>query len=79
MPHSLQATLLRVLETGTFSRVGGETEMPLDIRVLASTNRDAKEAVKAGAFDLLQKPVDPYELEQEIARTLHGGAVRTTP
>jgi DNA-binding NtrC family response regulator len=73
MPHSLQATLLRVLETGTFSRVGGETEMPLDIRVLASTNRDAKEAVKAGALreDLYYRlsefviPVPPLRVRED--------------
>jgi len=50
MPLPLQATLLRILETGSVARVGGEAEMPLDIRVVASTNRDVLECVKAGTF-----------------------------
>jgi transcriptional regulator with PAS, ATPase and Fis domain len=50
MPLTLQATLLRILETGSFARVGGEGEIPLDIRVVASTNRDPLEAVREGAL-----------------------------
>jgi transcriptional regulator with PAS, ATPase and Fis domain len=50
MPLALQATLLRILETGSFARVGGESEIPLDIRVVASTNRDPLEAVREGAL-----------------------------
>ena len=50
MPLPLQATLLRILETGSVARVGGESETPFDIRVLASTNRDPHAAVKEGRF-----------------------------
>jgi two-component system, NtrC family, response regulator AtoC len=50
MPLPLQATMLRILETGSFVRVGGETEVPFDLRVIASTNRDPQEAVREGAF-----------------------------
>jgi two-component system response regulator AtoC len=48
MPMELQVKLLRVLETGTFTRTGGETPLPVDIRFLAATNRQPEEAVKQG-------------------------------
>ena len=44
----LQVKLLRVLESGTFTRTGGETPLPVDIRFLAATNRPPKEAIKEG-------------------------------
>ena len=47
MPLELQTRLLRVLETGRFYRVGGATEIRTDIRVLAATNHDIAEAVRA--------------------------------
>ena len=48
MPLEMQARLLRVLETKRVRRVGGETEIPVDVRVLAATNRVPVEAVEAG-------------------------------
>jgi DNA-binding NtrC family response regulator len=48
MPIELQVKLLRVLETGTFSRVGGEDSISVDVRILASTNRSAQDAVEQG-------------------------------
>ena len=48
MPAELQAQLLRVLETGRFLRVGGETPISANVRVIAATNRDPQEAVKEG-------------------------------
>src|SRR5437867_8239649 len=39
---SLQAKLLRVLEEGAFRRVGGLKDLPLDVRVIAASNRDLK-------------------------------------
>ena len=50
MPLSMQAKLLRVLEEKVFLRLGGTEEIPVDVRILAATNRDLKEEVKAGAF-----------------------------
>jgi len=47
---SLQAKLLRVLQQREMERVGGNTTIPLDIRVLAATNRDIEDAVKEGTF-----------------------------
>jgi two-component system, NtrC family, response regulator AtoC len=49
---SLQAKLLRVLEEGTFRRVGGLKDLPLDVRVLAASNRDLKTESEAGRFRL---------------------------
>jgi DNA-binding NtrC family response regulator len=48
MPAELQAKLLRVLETGTVLRVGASDAIPVDVRVIAATNRDPLKAVKDG-------------------------------
>jgi DNA-binding NtrC family response regulator len=57
MPVSLQAKLLRVLEDRKIRRLGGTGETPVDVRVLAATNRDPAEAVEEGSFreDLLYR------------------------
>jgi two-component system response regulator AtoC len=49
---ALQAKLLRVLETGTFRRLGGVTERHSECRVVASTNRNLLDAVQQGLFRL---------------------------
>ena len=49
---SLQAKLLRVLEEGAFRRVGGLKDIPMDVRVLAASNRDLKADSEAGSFRL---------------------------
>jgi DNA-binding NtrC family response regulator len=46
----LQAKLLRVLEEGMFRRVGGLKDIPLDVRVVAASNRDLKTEGEAGRF-----------------------------
>jgi len=48
MPMELQAKLLRVLETSAVLRVGGSDSVPVDVRVIAATNRDAARAVRDG-------------------------------
>jgi DNA-binding NtrC family response regulator len=48
----LQAKLLRVLEEGSFRRVGGLKDLPLDVRVIAASNRDLKSESEAGRFRL---------------------------
>src|SRR5262249_62119033 len=48
----LQAKLLRVLEEGSFRRVGGLKDLPLDLRVVAASNRDLKREGEAGKFRL---------------------------
>ncbi len=47
---SLQVKLLRVLETRTFERVGGEEAITVDIRLVAATNRDLEAWVREGKF-----------------------------
>lgn len=49
---ALQAKLLRVLEEGAFRRVGGLKDIPLDVRVIAASNRDLKTESEAGRFRL---------------------------
>jgi two-component system, NtrC family, response regulator AtoC len=49
---SLQAKLLRVLEEGSFRRVGGLKDVPLDVRIVVATNRDLKTESEAGRFRL---------------------------
>jgi two-component system response regulator FlrC len=50
MPLGLQAKLLRVLQEREVERIGGRTPVPLDVRVLATTNRRLREDVSAGRF-----------------------------
>jgi two-component system response regulator AtoC len=50
LPLPLQAKLLRVLEERTIRRVGSAATIPIDVRVMAATNRNLKEAVARGEF-----------------------------
>ena len=50
MQWVLQAKLLRVLQERQIHRVGGTTDIPVDIRVLTATNQDLEAAVEAGTF-----------------------------
>ena len=50
IPLMLQAKLLRVLEEQSFRRLGGLKDIKLDLRVVAATNKNLREAVKEGAF-----------------------------
>ncbi|MGH8261755.1 MAG: sigma 54-interacting transcriptional regulator, partial [Steroidobacteraceae bacterium] len=50
MPLGLQAKLLRVLQEREVERLGGRGPVPLDVRVLATTNRRLREEVSAGRF-----------------------------
>ncbi len=50
MPMGLQAKLLRVLQEREVERVGGKRPVPLNIRIVATSNRDMGEAVAKGAF-----------------------------
>jgi len=45
-----QVRLLRVLQDGSFQRVGGQHTLIVDVRVIAATNRDLREMVSSGAF-----------------------------
>ncbi len=50
IPLMLQAKMLRVLEEQSFRRLGGLKDIKLDLRVIAATNKNLREAVKEGAF-----------------------------
>src|SRR5882724_9702397 len=50
MSRPLQAKLLRFLEDGTFTRVGGNQELKVDVRLLAATNRNIVEAIQQNQF-----------------------------
>jgi two-component system response regulator FlrC len=50
MPLTLQAKLLRVLQEREVERLGGQHAIALDIRIIASTNRDLRQAVELGHF-----------------------------
>ncbi|MCA9623057.1 MAG: sigma-54-dependent Fis family transcriptional regulator, partial [Myxococcales bacterium] len=50
MDLSAQAKVLRVLQSGEMSRVGSESVLTVDVRVLAATNKDLEAAVAAGTF-----------------------------
>jgi transcriptional regulator with PAS, ATPase and Fis domain len=50
MAAGLQAKLLRVLEDGHYRRVGGTAELFADVRVVAATNRELEDEIKAGRF-----------------------------
>lgn len=50
MPLDLQTTLLRVLETKTITRLGGNETIPVDVRIIAATNKDLRAEVVRGNF-----------------------------
>ncbi|RJQ13797.1 MAG: sigma-54-dependent Fis family transcriptional regulator [Nitrospiraceae bacterium] len=50
MPMNLQAKLLRVIEGGTFRRVGGISDIKVDVRVISATNKDLKDLIEKGLF-----------------------------
>ncbi len=50
MPLSLQAKLLRFLDSGEFRRVGGNKNLKVDVRVIAATNKNLEEAIRNGSF-----------------------------
>jgi len=89
MPLSLQAKLLRVLQEREVERVGGKKPVALDIRIVATSNRDMAEAVARGVFRedlyyrlnvfplpipaLRQRPADIVPLARHFL-AVHGGA-----
>lgn len=43
MPLEMQVTLLRVLQEGCITRIGGKNTIPINVRIIAATNKDLKE------------------------------------
>src|SRR5207237_2104610 len=50
IPPSTQVKMLRVLEERRLTRVGGTTQIPINVRVVAATNRPLRESVEEGRF-----------------------------
>jgi len=50
LPHAVQTKLLRVLQDGSFERLGGTHTVTVDARIIAATNRNIQEDVKSGRF-----------------------------
>ncbi len=50
MPTSLQSKFLRAIENGTFRRVGGISDITVNTRIIAATNKNLQDAVATGAF-----------------------------
>jgi transcriptional regulator of acetoin/glycerol metabolism len=50
MPLDMQVSLLRVIEEGVISRIGGCKQIPLNVRIISATNKDLKEEVGKGRF-----------------------------
>jgi two-component system, NtrC family, response regulator HydG len=72
MPLELQAKLLRVLEVGVVTRLGGEKALKVDVRIIAATNRNLDARVAEGKFrgDLLYRlKVFPIDLPPLRERT----------
>jgi DNA-binding NtrC family response regulator len=67
MPQSLQVYLLRVIETQSLTRIGGTREIPVDVRLIAATNREPRTCVEAGM------------LRQDLYYRLSGYRIHTAP
>ena len=50
MPLEFQAVLLRVLQENSITRIGGEKLIPVDVRIIAATNKNLEEEIKLGNF-----------------------------
>jgi transcriptional regulator with GAF, ATPase, and Fis domain len=50
LPKQAQVRLLRILQDGSFERVGGQKPLHVDVRIVAATHRDLKAMVETGAF-----------------------------
>ena len=84
IPRSLQAKLLHVLQDLQFSRVGGREPIRVDVRVIATTNRDLEAAMRAGDFredlyyrlNVLEIGVPPLRERREAIEGLAGFFLR---
>ncbi len=74
MPLSLQAKLLRFLQERTVERIGGRTEIPVDVRVICATNKNLKLAMSTNAFrDDLYYRIAEITIEIPPLREREGG------
>ena len=72
MPTDLQAKLLRVIQEGAVTPVGGVSEVPVDVRIISATHQDLERLIQSGSFreDLYYRlNVLPVTVESLAART----------
>jgi two-component system, NtrC family, response regulator len=76
LPHSLQAKLLRFLQQRTIERLGGRSEIPVDVRVVCATHQDLKTQIAEGRFreDLFYRLAE-IVVDIPPLRQRHGDAV----
>jgi two-component system NtrC family response regulator len=76
LPHTLQAKLLRFLQERTVERLGGRSEIPVDVRVLGATHQDLKALIAQGRFreDLYYRLAE-IVIQIPPLRARHGDAV----
>jgi two-component system response regulator FlrC len=95
MSPELQSRLLRVLETQSFTRLGSSTTVEVDVRLVAATNRDLRQAVRERTFredlyyrlsvfpihmpTLRARPGDVLPLARHFVREISGRDVEITP
>jgi two-component system, NtrC family, response regulator len=76
MPLALQAKLLRFLQERVVERIGGRTEIPVDVRVVCATNQNLADLIKAGAFrDDLYYRIAEITIEIPPLRERNGGRI----
>ena len=95
LPLALQAKLLRVLQEREVDRIGGRQPIPVDVRIIATSNRSLKDMVARGAFrtdlyyrldvfpivlsPLRQRPEDIFALSEELLTRLALALGREAP
>ena len=77
MSPKLQAKLLQVLQDGEFSRLGGDVDVHVDVRVLAATNRNLEDMVRKG--DVPRGPVLPAERRERLRAAAARAPARRSP
>jgi DNA-binding NtrC family response regulator len=79
MDGKTQVSLLQVLETKTIRRIRGDRDIKVDVRVIAATNENIEEVVKAGRFreDLYYR-LDVFRIHLPPLRERHGGVALLT-
>jgi two-component system NtrC family response regulator len=76
MPLALQSKLLRFLQERVLERIGGRSEIPVDVRVICATNKNLKQAITTSAFrDDLYYRISEITIEIPPVRDREGGRI----